>query len=359
MQTELGIIEGFYGKLYTKEQRESLCSFISKNGYSYYIYAPKNDKSLRSCWDAPFSKQQLSDLKNLCDYCHNQGLKFGVGISPLKLTENYENKLPLFLNKIDSLVNEVQVDIIAVLFDDIKLYTSSEGMKQNLIVKTVFNRFNVNGNNKLRIIFCPTYYSFDPILEKLFGARPEHYFKDLMEGLDKNIEVFWTGNKVLSKSITKEDIENINQLLGRKVTIWDNYPVNDGKKISTYIYTKEFENRSELDGVVLSHAVNPMLEAELSKVSVATLPLLYKGCSALEIKLRQQECLKELFKDHTEALDKYLMILNDNGLAGLDEANYKELYRLCKDAADNNLAIKELKDFLDGVYKFDEACLTS
>ena len=188
MQTELGIIEGFYGKLYTKEQRESLCSFISKNGYSYYIYAPKNDKSLRSCWDAPFSKQQLSDLKNLCDYCHNLGLKFGVGISPLKLTENYENKLPLFLNKIDSLVNEVQVDIIAVLFDDIKLYTSSEGMKQNLIVKTVFNRFNVNGNNKLRIIFCPTYYSFDPILEKLFGARPEHYFKDLMEGLQKNLK---------------------------------------------------------------------------------------------------------------------------------------------------------------------------
>ena len=43
----------------------------------------------------------------------------------------------------------------------------------------------------------------------------------------------------------------------------------------------------------------------------------------------------------------------------IDEANYKELYRLCKDAADNNLAIKELKDFLDGVYKFDEACLTS
>ena len=59
MITSLGIIEGYYGRIYTEAERQSLISFISDIGYSYYIYAPKNDCSLRLKWDDKFSKEKI------------------------------------------------------------------------------------------------------------------------------------------------------------------------------------------------------------------------------------------------------------------------------------------------------------
>ena len=48
--------------------------------------------------------------------------------------------------------------------------------------------------------------------------------------MDKSVEFFWTGNKVLSDDISVDDIQKANALFDRKVFIWDNYPVNDGKR---------------------------------------------------------------------------------------------------------------------------------
>lgn len=69
MITSLGIIEGYYGRIYTEAERQSLISFISDTGYSYYIYAPKNDCSLRLKWDDKFSKEKIDFLKRLSLYC--------------------------------------------------------------------------------------------------------------------------------------------------------------------------------------------------------------------------------------------------------------------------------------------------
>ena len=59
METTLGVIEGFYGKPYLPQSRKTLISLLSKKDYSYYIYAPKNDDSLRKNWIRPFNKDEL------------------------------------------------------------------------------------------------------------------------------------------------------------------------------------------------------------------------------------------------------------------------------------------------------------
>src|SRR5574344_1640550 len=176
MQTSLGIIEGFYGKLYSKEARNSLLSFASNHGFSYYIYAPKNDKELRRNWKDNFSKEKIAYLKEFSSFCHKQNMAFGIGISPLEISNEVDASLPILLNKIDIAINEFKTDIIAILFDDIKLYTSDEGIKQNFIVNQIFEHIK---DKDIRLIFCPTYYSFDPILDKVFGKCPENYFEQI------------------------------------------------------------------------------------------------------------------------------------------------------------------------------------
>ena len=108
MITSLGIIEGYYGRIYTEAERQSLISFISDIGYSYYIYAPKNDCSLRLKWDDKFSKEKIDFLKRLSLYCKNNSIEFGIGISPLAITSDLKKYLPILLNKVDFFVKELK-----------------------------------------------------------------------------------------------------------------------------------------------------------------------------------------------------------------------------------------------------------
>lgn len=358
MITTLGIIEGYYGRIYTEEERQSLISFISDNDYSYYIYAPKNDSSLRRKWYEDFSKDKIDFLKRLSLHCEKSSIDFGIGMSPLGITSDLKNYLPILLNKVDFFVKELKTKVIAILFDDIKLYTDDEGIHQkeimNKIAAYLASKFP---DTSVRLVFCPTYYSFDPILDKCFGKRPSSYFQEITKDLNKDVEIFWTGNKVLSKEITDKDINNINSLLGRRITIWDNYPVNDGKFICKHIYTKEFRNRIALDGVAFSHAVNPMLEAELTKVAIATLPLCYKNESEEKKQQLRHGLLDSMFDNKADLLLKYLDLLNDEGIDAFTDKMKEDLKALLSSI--NTKAKQEILDFLAGIYKFDPACLTS
>lgn len=354
MRTSLGIIEGFYGKPYSQTDREHLCSFIASCGYNYYIYAPKNIQCLRRTWKSPFNSSELDFLKSLKRCCTSCGLDFGIGISPLDITQDLDASLPVLLSKIDVCIREIGTNIIAVLFDDIRLYTKSEGENQKLIINEVYR--HVSGRN-IRVIFCPTYYSFDPILNKCFGERPANYFDDITSGLLEGVEIFWTGNKVLSKSITPADADQIANLLKRKVTLWDNYPVNDGKFICKHIYTKSFSQRENLDSHVLSHAVNPMLECHLNKAALCTLPLIYKGAGADEIEEKRLSVLKDIFQDKTKIILPFLDILNDEGLFDENLEIADKIRQIIKTPTTSGQ--KELLNFLDGKYAFDPACLTS
>lgn len=355
METTLGIIEGFYGKPYLPQSRKTLISLLSKKDYSYYIYAPKNDDSLRKNWKRSFNKDELLFLKDIKKHCQKHHLQFGVGLSPLKITEDLDNLLPCLQEKIDCLIDELQIDILAILFDDIKLYSQKEGYLQNLIVRTIYQSI-LKKKKAIRLIFCPTYYSFDPILEKIFGARPDSYFEDITKDLDESIEIFWTGNKVVSKEITKEDIQKTNSLFKRKVTLWDNYPVNDGKNLCDKLFTKPFYNRDNLDGIVKSHAINPMCECLLSYIAAATLYLLYKHQPLIQIEKARLDAIDELFEGKSALLVKYFDSLNDEGKSKLEDTKKADLLKILSSI--DTIARREVVAYLNDYFKFDPSCLT-
>jgi hyaluronoglucosaminidase len=45
-----GIIEGFFGRPWSWQTRQTYASFLKQNNYQYYIYAPKADRYLRRQW---------------------------------------------------------------------------------------------------------------------------------------------------------------------------------------------------------------------------------------------------------------------------------------------------------------------
>lgn len=95
------------------------------------------------------------------------------------------------------------------------------------------------------------------------------YKRALRETLDPEVEVMWTGVGVVPDGITNEDAEQAAKVFGRKVFVWDNYPVNDFGNTSGRLLLAPYDKREaglsdHLSGVV----ANPMNQPYASKVAV-------------------------------------------------------------------------------------------
>ena len=54
-----GVIEGFYGKPFSHEERMDLLGFLGQHGFDCYVYAPKDDPRHREQWRDPYPEEDL------------------------------------------------------------------------------------------------------------------------------------------------------------------------------------------------------------------------------------------------------------------------------------------------------------
>jgi len=353
MNTQIGVIEGFYGKPWSWEERALGAEFLKEHGFSFYIYAPKADVYLRKKWREPFPEGLEEDLTRLSAKCRASGIEFGLGFSPYEiyLSPFNDEVRGLLQNRIDAF-NRIGVDKLGILMDDMKGDLPNLAERQIEIVNWIAARSSAS-----QFILCPTYYSLDPVLEKLFGKMPEDYLGKLGRGLDSKVRLFWTGELVCSKSYTEEHLRSAAAFLGRKPFLWDNYPVNDGPRMCKFLHLRPMTGRPSVMGKWLSaHAVNPMNQSELSKIVLLTLKMSYEqgaAYNAEEAFLKAAEavtCRKmalQLEKNLPDFMDKGLDVLTDE-----EKRVLRDIYMPYLIVSDNFTAqaAQEILDWLDGRY---------
>jgi len=74
-----GIIEGFYGRPWSWDERAELMRFCHERGMTHYVYAPKDDPKHRSQWHAPYTSEELDGFARLVG---EKTLCIGFAISP-------------------------------------------------------------------------------------------------------------------------------------------------------------------------------------------------------------------------------------------------------------------------------------
>ena len=118
MNTQLGVIEGFYGEPWSWGERTDYAIFLKKNGFSFYIYAPKADGYLRKKWREPFPKLLEEKLSKLAGQCHSAGIEFGLGFSPYEiyLTPFDLEAKRLLQHRLD-VFNRIGVNKLCILMD--------------------------------------------------------------------------------------------------------------------------------------------------------------------------------------------------------------------------------------------------
>ena len=353
MKIQTGIIEGFYGEPWSWGERGDYASFLRKHGFSFYIYAPKADGYLRKKWREPFPKALEEKLTKLAGQCHSAGIEFGLGFSPYEiyLTEFDLEAKKLLQNRVDAF-NRIGVDKLGILMDDMKGDLPALAERQIEVVNWIATRSKAR-----QFVFCPTYYSQDPVLEKLFGKMPAGYFEKLGGELDKKVSMFWTGELVCSPAYSEAHLKAASEKLGRKPLLWDNYPVNDGPRMCKFLHLRPMTGRPpEIGNWLAGHAVNPMNQASLSKIVLLTLKFSYEQGAAYNpekafrkaadlVTCREMTLLLE--RDTAAFMDKGLDVLTPEEKDAL-----KTDYASFLESRDNDTAkvAREVIDWLSGRY---------
>jgi len=349
MSIELGLIEGYYGTPWSWEARAKTIATLKPHGYDFYIYAPKADAFLRKRWRESHPAETAEALRALSRRCRETGVRFGVGLSPYELYRDFDGAAQADLARKLGEFDDWDIDDLAILFDDMRGDLPDLAATQADIVHWVKAR-----SAATRIILCPSYYTDDPVLDRFFGKRPDNYLEDLGRLLDPSVEVFWTGEEVCAREFSAGHLARVTAQLRRKPFLWDNYPVNDGARMSRFLHLRAFTGRPASIGAHLSaHAVNPALQPTLSCIPAITLAESYRLGEAYEYGAAFIHAATALLgAELAQTIAKDILFLNDVGLERLAPKTVERLKS--RYSAIEHDAAREIVAFLDGEYRFQE-----
>ncbi|KAK6020169.1 hyaluronoglucosaminidase, partial [Ostertagia ostertagi] len=243
-QTEFisGIVEGFYGRPWTFDQRKHLFARLNRLGLNTYVYAPKDDLKHRPQWRVPYNSEEADILRSLIESARANNIKF---------------------------VRMLGCESFALLFDDIECEMNEADRK----CFTSFVAAQVAVTNEVyeylgrpQFFFCPTEYCESRAVPSLEHSE---YLATLGEELITDVHILWTGPRVISRHITVEHIRNVSKVLRRRPLIWDNLHANDYDQ--KRVFMGEFSGRPvALKKETVGILMNPSCKYELNFVPLLT-----------------------------------------------------------------------------------------
>ncbi|KGE03576.1 beta-N-acetylglucosaminidase domain-containing protein [Pseudohaliea rubra] len=342
-----GAIEGFYGRPWSAAERWQLVTDVGDLGLDAYLYAPKADAHLRRRWSLPWPAAETAALERLAGHARSSGVMLGLGLSPFKLYEDYgpsaRRKLQVRVRQLDDL----GAALLAILFDDMPGDTLDLAARQGEIVADV-----AAWSRAERLLVCPTYYSDDPVLDRVFGPRPDAYREALGAALPPGAGIFWTGPEVCAPAISGADLAAASSAFRRPLTLWDNWPVNDGAKRSLHLYLGPPPQRGGALGAhCAGHLCNAMNQPALSLPALAGLAELHGRIASAAQWLEER-----LGPSVAAALAEDAPLFEARPRDQLDRGERRRLRE--RYAALPGSAPRELLAWLDGAWAFDPDCLT-
>ena len=120
-----------------------------------------------------------------------------------------------------------------------------------------------------KFLFCPVEYCSNRASP---SVRDSEYLRTIGKLLDPNIQMFWTGSKVVSETITAKECDALAEVIKRKPVIWDNIHANDYDHQRLFMGPYIGRDRSRPPSSYLAGAMtNPNCEYSLNLPALVTL----------------------------------------------------------------------------------------
>ncbi|CAG9537352.1 unnamed protein product [Cercopithifilaria johnstoni] len=222
-----GIVEGFYGRPWTADQRKDLFARMKRLGMNTYIYAPKDDLKHRAEWRQLYNSDEVELLQSLIQTARMENVTFVYALSPgIDIIYSSEKEIKALHDKSEQ-VRCLGCDAFALLFDDIDITLNDADKKQ---FSTIVMAQLTVANSLYEFLKCPHFF-FCPTEYCESRANPSleesDYLLTLGKKLVADIHILWTGPRVVSREITIEHIRRVAAVLQRKPVVWDNLHAND------------------------------------------------------------------------------------------------------------------------------------
>jgi hyaluronoglucosaminidase len=250
-----GVVEGFYRKPYSFDQRKDLIKFISDIELNTYVYGPKEDPYHRKKYKSPYPSSRLKEFAVLNELANRYHVHFVYALSPGARPD------PRAINKKFRQLLSVGVNKFAIFYDDINTERdkrtadiqaqTANGLYEILIAKTT----------NPSVFLCPTQY---------YGFKSTEYLLAMSRKLNPKIAMMWTGKRVVSHRITEIQVDRIKDLTGRRPLIWDNFFANDYLPQGALIRIPYRFRQPGIVGKTMGILINPMNQYQDSKRAIYT-----------------------------------------------------------------------------------------
>ena len=125
------------------------------------------------------------------------------------------------------------------------------------------------------------------------------YLQTLGTGLQQGISIFWTGPKVVSRRVTSSHLADVQRVLKRRVTIWENLNANDYDQRRLCLGPLTGRS-SDLIGQLNGLLINPNCEFEVNFIPLNTLAQWFHSSPATPY--RVEEALEKALRDWLDEL---------------------------------------------------------
>ena len=265
-----GVIEGFYGKPWSHEERIDMLDFLARTKLDTYFLAPKDEPGHRRSWQELRPDTEINKLSELVSYAKSKGIVFGTAVSPGQtIIYSAPSELAALKGRLKQYL-DIGIDLVGVFFDDIpndfqskddaKAF-SSFAQAHAWLGNQLFDWLHTEYPNA-QLVICPTVYR---------GTGREEYLVEIGSLLNSGVHLLWTGIQICSYRLDVRDALVFEESAQRKPLFWDNYPVNDVAMIHELhigpLRAREAGLVDHSEGLL----ANPMWQAEATKIPLWTI----------------------------------------------------------------------------------------
>jgi len=272
-----GYLEGYYGKLFSWNERNDLLTFLASLNLNTYCYAPKEDASHRLHWREPYSPQWQESFAHFCKSAQELKVSVVAGIAP-GLDFSFEHtggsddfahllvKAKTFLNK--------GADEILILWDDIE-----EG-------EIIASNDRSEGANHADIVNRLSAELGQPVwtVPRVYAAEiPNNgnYLEDFFSELQALHTVLLCGNATVASNISIDDLAGLScaqpnptpesgdvDVLKHRTIVWDNYYAND--YCPRRLFLGPWSGREQINEYLINPTGLPYTDRLLLDIAVTT-----------------------------------------------------------------------------------------
>lgn len=323
-----GVVEGFYGKPWSHEQRLDAIDKFGDFNFNTYFIAPKDVPWQRFNWRQPFGSEFIELTKELIIKGIENGISVTACVSP-GLSVKYSD-----INDVNAVVTrfgqlyQAGSRHFSLLWDDIAWELQhqedidrfpSTAAAQAWFTNQVWEAM-LKLDSKIEMTVCPMHYC---------GRGNEPYLVEIGPLLAPRINLMWTGRDICSGYLDISDAVIFQRSTLRPPLYWDNFPVNDGS-MQKNLYIGPLRNREiGLQKYSAGLLANPMLQYEMSLFPLKTVGDYLWDTSSYNPEESWEEGLQQLVDDEPSriALRDFMRCSMGSNVGGDPAPDLRQVFR--------------------------------